>query len=96
MIAFTGREFGRCILLRASVLSAMFLVCRLSARAGTLSVIAAKRRILVLPQVAFRLAEEVMTVERTLRLMAGTFVLAALAVGYWVSPYWSYSPHLSD
>lgn len=29
-----------------------------------------------------------MTVERTLRLMAGTFVLASLALGYWVSPYW--------
>lgn len=29
-----------------------------------------------------------MTIERTLRLMAGTFVLASLALGYWVSPYW--------
>jgi hypothetical protein len=29
-----------------------------------------------------------MTVERGLRLMAGTFVLASLALGYWVSPYW--------
>lgn len=29
-----------------------------------------------------------MTVERTLRLMAGMFVLASLALGYWVSPYW--------
>ena len=29
-----------------------------------------------------------MTVERTLRLMAGSFVLASLALGYWVSPYW--------
>lgn len=29
-----------------------------------------------------------MTVERTLRLMAGTFVLLSLALGYWVSPYW--------
>lgn len=29
-----------------------------------------------------------MTVERMLRLIAGTFVVASLALGYWVSPYW--------
>ncbi len=29
-----------------------------------------------------------MTVERTLRLIAGAFVLASLALGYWVNPYW--------
>ena len=29
-----------------------------------------------------------MTVERTLRLMAGLFVMLSLALGYWVSPYW--------
>jgi len=29
-----------------------------------------------------------MTVERSLRLIAGAFVLASLALGYWVSPYW--------
>lgn len=29
-----------------------------------------------------------MTVERGLRLLAGTFVLLSLALGYWVSPYW--------
>ncbi len=29
-----------------------------------------------------------MTVERVLRLMAGTFVLLSLALGYWVSHYW--------
>lgn len=29
-----------------------------------------------------------MTVERMLRLIAGSFVLASLALGYWVSPYW--------
>lgn len=29
-----------------------------------------------------------MTVERTLRLMAGAFVLISLALGHWVSPYW--------
>lgn len=29
-----------------------------------------------------------MTVERALRLIAGTFVLASLALGHWVSPYW--------
>jgi len=29
-----------------------------------------------------------MTVERGLRLMAGTFVLLSLALGHWVSPYW--------
>ncbi len=29
-----------------------------------------------------------MTVERTLRLMAGFFVMVSLALGYWVSPYW--------
>ena len=29
-----------------------------------------------------------MTVERYLRFIAGAFVLASLALGYWVSPYW--------
>lgn len=29
-----------------------------------------------------------MTVERALRLMAGTFVLVSLALGYWVNHYW--------
>ncbi len=29
-----------------------------------------------------------MTVERGLRLMAGTFVLLSLALGHWVNPYW--------
>jgi hypothetical protein len=29
-----------------------------------------------------------MTIERGLRLMAGTFVLLSLALGYWVSAYW--------
>lgn len=29
-----------------------------------------------------------MNVERYLRLIAGFFVLATLALGYWVSPYW--------
>jgi len=29
-----------------------------------------------------------MTVERTLRLMAGAFVLLSLALGRWVSEYW--------
>jgi len=29
-----------------------------------------------------------MHVERSLRLIAGAFVLASLALGYWVSPYW--------
>ncbi len=29
-----------------------------------------------------------MTVERYVRLIAGIFVLASLALGYWVSPYW--------
>jgi hypothetical protein len=29
-----------------------------------------------------------MTIERTLRLMAGSFVLLSVALGYWVSPYW--------
>lgn len=28
-----------------------------------------------------------MTVERWLRLIAGTFVLLSLALGYWVNPY---------
>ena len=28
-----------------------------------------------------------MTVERWLRLIAGTFILLSLALGYWVSPY---------
>ncbi len=29
-----------------------------------------------------------MTVERALRLMAGTFILLSLALAQWVSPYW--------
>jgi hypothetical protein len=29
-----------------------------------------------------------MTVERTLRLIAGAFILLSLALGYYVSPYW--------
>jgi hypothetical protein len=29
-----------------------------------------------------------MTVERTLRLIAGTFILISLALGHWVHPYW--------
>lgn len=29
-----------------------------------------------------------MTVERGLRLMAGTFVLLSLGLGHWVHPYW--------
>jgi DUF2892 family protein len=29
-----------------------------------------------------------MTLERYIRLIAGTFVLMSLALGYWVSPYW--------
>jgi len=29
-----------------------------------------------------------MTIERLLRLIAGTFILASLALGHWVSPYW--------
>jgi Protein of unknown function (DUF2892) len=29
-----------------------------------------------------------MTVERTLRLIAGAFVLLSLALGYWVHPAW--------
>jgi len=29
-----------------------------------------------------------MTVERTLRLIAGAFILLSLGLGHWVSPYW--------
>jgi hypothetical protein len=29
-----------------------------------------------------------MTVERYLRMIAGAFILASLALGHWVSPYW--------
>jgi hypothetical protein len=29
-----------------------------------------------------------MTVDRYLRMIAGAFVLASLALGYWVHPYW--------
>jgi hypothetical protein len=29
-----------------------------------------------------------MTVERSLRLLAGTLVLLSLALGYWISPLW--------
>ena len=29
-----------------------------------------------------------MSVERSLRLIAGAFVMLSLALGYWVNPYW--------
>jgi hypothetical protein len=29
-----------------------------------------------------------MTMERKIRVIAGTFVLASLALAYWVSPWW--------
>ncbi len=29
-----------------------------------------------------------MTMERKIRLIAGTLILASLALGWWVSPYW--------
>ena len=29
-----------------------------------------------------------MTLERKIRLIAGTFILVSLALGWWVSPYW--------
>jgi hypothetical protein len=29
-----------------------------------------------------------MSLEHTIRLIAGTFVLASLALGWWVSPWW--------
>jgi Protein of unknown function (DUF2892) len=29
-----------------------------------------------------------MTIERYLRMIAGLFVVASLALGHWVSPYW--------
>ena len=29
-----------------------------------------------------------LTVERSLRMIAGFFVLLSVALGYWVSPYW--------
>ncbi len=29
-----------------------------------------------------------MTIERALRLIAGTFILLSLALGHWVHPYW--------
>ena len=29
-----------------------------------------------------------MTIERYLRMIAGTFVLLSLALGHWVHPYW--------
>lgn len=29
-----------------------------------------------------------MTIERTLRTIAGTFILLSLALGHWVTPYW--------
>ena len=29
-----------------------------------------------------------MNVDRWLRLVAGAFVMASLALGYWVNPYW--------
>jgi hypothetical protein len=29
-----------------------------------------------------------MTMERKIRLIAGTLILVSLSLGYWVSPYW--------
>jgi hypothetical protein len=29
-----------------------------------------------------------MSLEHKIRLIAGTFILASLALGYWVSPWW--------
>lgn len=29
-----------------------------------------------------------MTLERYIRLIAGTFVMGSVALGHWVSPYW--------
>lgn len=29
-----------------------------------------------------------MTLENKIRLIAGTFIVASLALGWWVSPYW--------
>lgn len=29
-----------------------------------------------------------MSIERMIRIIAGTFVLVSLALGHWVSPYW--------
>ncbi|MBT5054898.1 MAG: DUF2892 domain-containing protein [Gemmatimonadetes bacterium] len=29
-----------------------------------------------------------MSLERVIRMLAGTFVLVSLALGWWVSPYW--------
>jgi hypothetical protein len=29
-----------------------------------------------------------MTLERNIRLIAGTFVMLSLALGHWVNPYW--------
>ena len=29
-----------------------------------------------------------MTIERSLRLIAGVFILATVALGHWVNPYW--------
>lgn len=34
------------------------------------------------------LKETLMTVERALRLIAGSFILLSLALGHYVSPYW--------
>jgi hypothetical protein len=31
---------------------------------------------------------EGMNIERTIRVIAGSFVLGSLALGHWVSPYW--------
>jgi len=42
-----------------------------------------------LPVVALSQKEEMnMDLNRWLRLIAGLFVMASLALGYWVSPYW--------
>ncbi len=31
---------------------------------------------------------EIMTVERTLRLIAGFFIMLSVALGYYINPYW--------
>ena len=40
------------------------------------------------PGLLVRDEERVMTVERALRLMAGAFILASLALAHWHSAYW--------
>src|SRR5581483_4509509 len=47
-----------------------------------------KHRNAKLPRLRLFSRRTIMTVERTLRLIAGSFILLSLALGHYLSPYW--------